>query len=208
MKTKALSAFLLSLTPVWLTGVNQIHRETDFWVLDMNVARYEREIPDPLDLVNIMSEEAVNETVEDTKYDDKKNVDLASFLPKLKSKDPLKQLAEYNKDVNELFSYVTAPFNYWHTQSPSESLLLGAGDCKAYAAYKYHLLKQLGYTNVRIVTVVLPDGRGGLAGHALVVVNDLWVMDINPPYFYPFERLRESTGLMKAFDSTGVYNLE
>jgi predicted transglutaminase-like cysteine proteinase len=109
-----------------------------------------------------------------------------------------------NAIVNMKFPYRLDRFDYWHAQTPLETVVLGSGDCKALAVYKYHLLKQLGYKNVKVLTIIEADGRGDNAGHAVVLLNDVWVLDINHPYFYNFAHLRANVELYKAFDETGV----
>lgn len=110
-----------------------------------------------------------------------------------------------NGIVNDKFSYRFDMFNTWHAQSPLETVARGVADCKGYAVFKYHLLKQMGYKNVKIITIAMPDGRGNIAGHALVLVNDLVVMDINAPYVYTYASLRWHYGLEKAYDMTGAH---
>jgi predicted transglutaminase-like cysteine proteinase len=193
---------MLALTPED-TGESSFN----FYPRDLRVAIY-----GPLyhrtwrnDLLDI---EVIQDIIDDTADNDVKNIDLLHLLPPIKATEELDRLVEINADVNHLFHYRSNAVNFWYSQPPQVSLILGWGDCKAYAAYKYHLLKQLGYKNVKVITVTIPDGRGYLGGHALVLLNDLWVLDINWPYFYTFERLRENSGLDKAFDERGVYDLE
>lgn len=128
-------------------------------------------------------------------------------LPRLK-KYTYGELGVINGMVNEKFDYSFNKFNKWHSQSPIETVTLGTADCKGYAVFKYHLLRQLGITNVKVITVRLPNGRGSIAGHALILVDDILVLDINPPYIYPFAYLRENNALDRAYDSTGVHDIK
>lgn len=170
----------------------------------MHTARYKRQhIEYPPNFRKIHADEVIVQIVESEFYADKNNFDLLKHLPPLKGETEQDRLEELNTLVNHSFKYYSGPMNYWYAEPPLVSALLGAGDCKSYAYYKYWLLRQMGYTNVKLVTVVLPDGAGDLAGHVVVVLNDLWVLDINPPYYYPFEVLRENTGLDEAFFPDG-----
>ena len=141
-------------------------------------------------------------------------VDLAGIFhvlnnkPKAKPLTKLETLIIYNKLVNLLFPYKLGAFNLWHAQTPKETIARMSGDCKALAVFKYHLLKQLGFKNVKAVTVALADGRGSIAGHVVVLVDDIWVLDINPPYVYTFAELRFDNALEKSFDETGVHVLK
>lgn len=135
--------------------------------------------------------------------------DLDIFLSK-PAHDPqtLAGVEDYNDIVNHTFIYRSDETNYWYSERPLEFIVSGSGDCKAFAMFKYHLLKQLGYKNVKIISLLLPDGTGDLDGHVVVLLNDLWVLDINHPYFYPYAYLRANNFLMKAYDDTGVRRVE
>lgn len=170
----------------------------------MHVARYSRHTPDyPPNFQNIWADDVIAKITRDSFYGDPKKFDLLKPLGKIEGTTELAKLADFNAKVNKVFSYKSFPLNYWYSEPPIVALVLGVGDCKSYAYYKYWGLRQMGYTNVKLVTVVLPNGLGAIDGHVVVVLNDLWVFDINRPYFYPFEILREETGLESAFFPDG-----
>lgn len=143
-----------------------------------------------------------------TQDKDMADFNLLALLPPFKQTEEQAKLKELNDNVNKAFKYWSGPLNWWYAEPPIVSMMIG-GDCKAYAYFKYWALRQMGYTNVKLVTVVLPDGRGSLAGHVVVVLNDIMVFDINYPYYYPFEVLRENNALEEAFFPDGsIWDVE
>lgn len=148
------------------------------------------------DLENIFTE---IEWTEINTYEDGL-LEFVQDLYKVKLKTPL----DVNNFVNKQFPYSFNAFNMWHWQSPAETMLLGNGDCKAKAVFKYHLLRALGYKNVKILVMQLMSGRGTVAGHAVALLNDTWVLDINSPYYYPYAYVINQDAPMAIFDAEGV----
>ncbi len=120
----------------------------------------------------------------------------------------IKTPKEINTFVNATFKYRLDAFDTWHGQTVNETLARKSGDCKALAILKFHILKHLGYKDVKIATVLMPNGEGEIAGHAVVILNSAVVLDINDPYYYVFAYLKYSNGLIQAFDENGVKNLK
>lgn len=112
-----------------------------------------------------------------------------------------------NAAINKEFDYIDAPlidsqgYNHWKTME--EFIADGGGNCKDFAIVKYHLLKAQGYKNVRIITAYGID-NGNYVGHAVVLLNDIMILDINPPYYYSYGRFIQNWVPQNSYDSTGV----
>jgi predicted transglutaminase-like cysteine proteinase len=117
----------------------------------------------------------------------------------------LHQLKVINTTINNMFGYSSNKFNIWHAQSVEETLTLGTGDCKAYAMYKWNVLRQLGYRNVKIISVLVANGRGRISGYVVTLLNDVIVFDINDPYIYPYAYLRANNGVERMYNPNGVW---
>ncbi len=101
-------------------------------------------------------------------------------------------------EVNGSLSYKEDPLDHW--QTPSESRLLGSGDCEDYALMKHLLLRDT-YSS-RLVVGRLPDGQAHMVT-SVSVKGSVYYLDNRHKFPVPSSKL--DMKIIYMFDEYGMY---